>query len=239
MRHPTQQLFGLLVLVGIMNMPIHITQAGETGQLGISAFPGLIAFNPPNRGAPSRRLGGGSRGNQNQLLMAALAPPQAGFTAQAQPTLYWFISQLVKAPVDLVVTLPNEENPVLETHLNSPRQPGIQAIDLAKLGIKLKPNVEYQWSVAVINDDDHRSADNFIAGTVVRTTANTNDLVHCQQHGQTSAAHYADQGLWYDALQCLNQLVAQNNTPEYRAQRESLLNQGDLAAVTKWLETHP
>ncbi|CAK0750665.1 conserved hypothetical protein [Gammaproteobacteria bacterium] len=240
MLHPTRQLLGVL-LAGTLLVPIHGATSEDLDQSPtVESFSGAIAFTPPNRGAPARRIGGGSRGDKTQLLMSALVPPQTGLTSQTQPILYWFISQAVNTPLDLAITVPNEENPVLEIRLPSPSRPGIQGIDLAKLGIKLKPDVEYQWSVSLVNDDTHRSADTFVAGSVVRTTDGNGGTVDCRQHGRIQqATAYAAQGLWYDALQCLNQLVDQKNTPEHRLQRGTLLAQGDLKAIAQWLETHP
>ncbi|CAK0749939.1 exported hypothetical protein [Gammaproteobacteria bacterium] len=201
---------------------------------------GMISFTPPDRGAPSRRIGGGSRGDKTQLLMAALVPPQTGQTAQAQPTLYWFISRAVNTPMDFAVTIPGEETPLVESRLAGPTKPGIQSIDLAKLGVKLKPGIEYQWSVSLVNNESQRSADTFVAGALVRTADGNGNPVLCGKPEQMpQAAAYASQGLWYDALQCLSQLAEKGKRPEYRAKQASLLAQGDLKAVVDWLAANP
>ena len=50
-------------------------------------------YNPPSRGAPGGRIGGGTRGGgQNVFVLSVLAPDHSAFTTSEQPSLYWFIS---------------------------------------------------------------------------------------------------------------------------------------------------
>src|SRR5690348_9250287 len=54
----------------------------------------LPAYTPPTRGAPSRRVGGSSRGTASNLPnVTVLVPDEVALTTSDQPTLYWFLSK--------------------------------------------------------------------------------------------------------------------------------------------------
>src|SRR5688572_21778645 len=50
-------------------------------------------YNPPPRGAPGGRVGGGTRGpgQRDVFVLSVLAPDHSGLTSSEQPSLYWFI----------------------------------------------------------------------------------------------------------------------------------------------------
>ena len=68
------QRFWLFVLSGCLALPA-LAQKDEEPE-----------YNPPSRGAPAGRVGGGTRGLR-ALPLAALAPSHTGFTLSAQPAL--------------------------------------------------------------------------------------------------------------------------------------------------------
>src|SRR5258706_14577328 len=64
-------------------------------------------YNPPARGAPSGRVGGGTRGLR-VLPLAALAPDHTGLTLSPQPALYYFLP--ASSGVRVAVRIANEPN---------------------------------------------------------------------------------------------------------------------------------
>jgi len=98
-------------------------------------------YNPPARGAPSGRVGGGTRGLR-VLPLAALAPDHTGLTISAQPALYYFLPSA--SGVRVAVRLAGDPNaqPLLEKDFAPPARSGIQRLELKALGVTLASGVE-------------------------------------------------------------------------------------------------
>src|SRR5262245_24503250 len=72
----------------------------DQGQI-TSASVQAPVYTPPKRGAPGGRVGGGTRGPQRDVfVLSVFAPYHSGFTADEQPSLYWFISNSTSLPVE-------------------------------------------------------------------------------------------------------------------------------------------
>src|SRR4029453_11147001 len=68
---------------------------------------GMPTYKPPQRGAPTRRVGGGPRRPGDQLpTIAVLAPDHPGLTIHEQPSLYWFLSEATTYPVEVTLIIP-------------------------------------------------------------------------------------------------------------------------------------
>jgi hypothetical protein len=193
------------------------------------------AYKPPMRGAPLTRVGGGTRGaGANVLALNVLAPGDTGLTTQEKPTIYWFASQPLDKPVELTITstasLKDAATPVLEVTLRPPLAKGIHAFRLADHGIALKPGVEYQWFVAVVNNAAQRSHDVLAGGTIKRAPDAAAVQARIQQTSQAQrAAAYAEAGIWYDAIDQLStQINADRGNRQLREQRAALLEQVGL-----------
>lgn len=183
---------------------------------------------PPLRGAPSRRVGGSTRSiGQTLPVVTVIAPDHVGLTTSAQPVLYWYISKPTR--VRLEVTLIDESGvkPMLELPIDRVEGPAIHAVDLKLHGIRLKPGMEYQWSVALVPDATERSGD-VISGGVVKLVEPPAALGG--NFATASPATLAEAGLWYDAIHALSErIAAQPGNAEWRAQRAALLEQAGLA----------
>jgi hypothetical protein len=211
-----------------------------------SAKPSLPTYQPPLRGAPASRVGGGSRGAEAGTL-AVLAPEHTGWTLQAQPTLYWYTAQTLSQPVELTIIAAEAVYPLLEKRLAPPLQAGIHALSLTELGVRLQPEVEYQWFVAWVKDPAQRSQDLVAGGTIrrvkpeeasvagggIRRVQPTQALTPRRGTDPAAlAAFYAAKGLWYDAIEALStQIALHPSDPHLRAQRAHLLEQVQLPAV--------
>jgi hypothetical protein len=191
-------------------------------------------YKPPVRGAPGGRLGGGTRGvGDGSLYLSALAPEHTGLTALEQPSLYWFLSEPSKYPVEFTLIEAQAVKPLVETAISRPVQPGVQCIRLADYGVRLKPGVQYEWFVAIVPDPEHRSKDVLAGGEVERVDLQAGVRTKLEQSGKTKAPFvYAEAGLWYDALSALADLIAAKpDDPVYHRQRASLLRQVGLKEV--------
>jgi len=194
----------------------------------------FINYRPPLRGAPSRRVGGGSRGDGDAAAdLYVLAPDHTGLTTSEQPVLYWYISK----PVDdeLVFTLVDDMGvePLVETTISSPKDAGIYPIKLADYAVQLKIDTEYQWFITIVRDPAQRSMDR-LAGGVVKQVAPADGITRRLQKAgrQQAAAIYAESGLWYDAVDVLSrEILANPGDTRLREQRAQLLEGGGMEAI--------
>jgi hypothetical protein len=194
-------------------------------------------YNPPRRGAPGGRVGGGTRGIGDEgMSLYVLAPDHVGLTVQEQPTLYWFISKLTQHPLEAKIIEDLAVKPILKTQIPLLSRAGIHSIRLADYNVRLLPNREYWWFVAVVPDTDHRSKD-ILAGGLVKHIVPPGTLQ--TKLGQTVKNElfkiYAEEGLWYDAVRAISDLIeAAPNDIHLRKQRASLLEQVGLSKIAAY-----
>ncbi len=191
----------------------------------------MPVFEPTNVGAPITRLGGATRSATGSVPRTeALVPEEAGHTLQAQPVLYWYLAARTDDRIDFALIGVDPINPILETTLEGPFEPGIQRIRMANHGVTLQTGLEYQWFVRVIPNPKQRLYDRIVGGGIQRLdpSAELEAKLAAAQQGDT---HYvlAEAGIWYDALDSLSvQIEAARQNENLRAQRAALLNQVGL-----------
>jgi hypothetical protein len=169
-------------------------------------------------------VGGGVRGSTTELpSVRALVPDHLAHTARSQPTLLWYLDRLPSGSATLTFrfNLTNDEeiDPLIAVELEIPSQPGLQRIDLANYEFSLETGQEYQWSVALVTDSDHRVRDIVTLGWIERVVEEA-DTSGADANASTQAdtASLAAAGLWYDAVDAANQ-----------TERAALLDQIGLA----------
>ena len=183
-----------------------------------------IAYTPPLRGAPQRRIGGASRGNESLPAVFVLAPDHVGLTTSEAPVLYWYVSGATKVKIELTLIDEKQTTPLVEVPVQPLAGPGVQSLKLADTPVKLKPDVEYQWTVSLVPDDKERSND-VISGGVIKRVARPASLDPAEHRPAALAAA----GLWYDAIAELSALIEQRpGDAALREQRASLLEQVGL-----------
>lgn len=150
-------------------------------------------YNPPSRGAPAGRVGGGTR-SLRVLPLAALAPDHTGLTINAQPTLYYFVP--TSGGVRVVLRLASEPlaQPLLEKDLPPPARTGIQRLDLRALGVTLAPGVEYRWTVS----DARVNSTGFVRR--IDPGPELSRKLSGVPAGRSRYTLLAREGVWYDAL---------------------------------------
>lgn len=199
-------------------------------------------FQPKVEGAPSRRVGGGTRGTTSDVpALVALATESVGKTSSAQPTLLWSVSTAIKKPFKFTLIYANPfsvkppaTEPLKEVVLKNVVD-GVQPIDLASYGVTLQPNVEYEWSISIIMGNKEGSGDISATGSIMYVpnkdlTAQVTAADEKQRPGL-----YQKAGYWYDAMQELAQLVVKYPQDQsLRQQRTTLLQQVKLDGVVAY-----
>ncbi len=227
---------GFLGLTTVMALSISSAYAAEAASKKAGAMP-MLSYKAPLRGAPATRVGGATRsGEATSMTLSVLAPDHTGYTVQDKPTIYWYVSKAITSPVELTVTAPEAIEPLLELTLTPPIKEGIHALRLTDHGIALKPEVEYQWFVAVVTNPDERSKDILAGGSIQRVAASESVRTKLNEVGEIMwPAVYAESGLWYDAVDEISRLIQANPADGgLRAQRASLLAQVGLAQAAAY-----
>jgi hypothetical protein len=185
---------------------------------------------PPRRGAPRTRVGGGTRGAYEAVVLQVLAPEQTGLTMRAQPTLYWYASRAIDGDVELVLTERDAVTPLWRQRVEGIIAPGIQSFALDGTGIELEPGVAYQWSVSAKHPSGQRARDVVAIGTVERVADTA--LADPSIDPADRAAILAANGIWYDAIQVLSESIQSDaNADIIRTYRRDLLEQVGLLDV--------
>ena len=191
-----------------------------------------VVYRPPRLGSPREKVGGGVRGAKALPTPLALAPDHVALTTRPAPSLFWHLDGIASDTTGfaLVLTLIDADGiePLLETPLDPPGEAGIQRVRLSEHQVVLEPNREYEWSVSLIVDSQRRAQDMVTTGHIMR--------VDEPRLGgeESSAARYAELGLWYDALESLSDAIeAAPQDERLRAARSSLLRQAGLEAAVE------
>ncbi|MFZ4855835.1 MAG: DUF928 domain-containing protein [Desulfuromonadaceae bacterium] len=213
--------------------------AGQVTAAPVVSSPAKVVYKPPLRGTPAGRVGGGTRGatERESFSLLVLAPDHIGYTVREQPCLYWYISKPTTLPVEVTVIERNGVKPALEKVIKGPEQGGIQSVCLADHGVTLRRDIQYKWFVGLVTDADQRSKD-ILAGGIISLIAPSPALTEKLKEdasGTTATSAYAEDGLWYDALDSISRMInAAPDRKDLRTQRNALLEQVGLAETTKF-----
>ncbi len=208
--------------------------AAGTDMQPVKEMKSTYAYQPPQRGAPQARVGGGTRGTGgDKPELQVLAPDHVGLTTHSQPRLYWYAYSPVAAHIEFAIINDEAIDPLLEVETGEVKVTGVQHLDLADHNIALQPGVPYQWSVALIMDEDNRSTDVIASGVVERIEPGQEMSKRIAGvRGRELVAAYASEGIWYDALDEISTMI--EGAPadeELVAIRATLLDQVGLQAV--------
>lgn len=164
-----------------------------------------------NRGAPSRRFGGGSRTTNicaiGPQAMAMIAPADnVTLTTSAQPSLMFWVNESKQARDVEFVLRDGLDRPVYSKLLQLPEQAGLVTLDMAQLADapKLEQNQDYYLYLSMICDGSDRSKDMVVEGVLRRV----------------DAERQSEAGLWHDAMAQLNRLRQSNVNPGLQQQAE-------------------
>jgi len=191
-----------------------------------------IVFNPPRRGAPRTRTGGGTRTDGAPVEVAVLVPEDTGLTIAEQPTLYWRLSHDTSARFEFVLSDDRQVAPLWRENVTDTFRAGIHALPVSAMKLTLAPGVSYRWFVALVRNPDQRSNDVVSSGTLERVApAPGLDEQIGRASPEERASIFAAHGLWYDALDALSKTIeAHPDDADLQAQRAALLRQVGLIA---------
>jgi len=197
-----------------------------------SAAPAILWSPRTDRGVPALREGGATRGSDRGLVVITLVPQidEAALTMSDQPVLHWYLSGDTADPVAFTLIDPDAVDPIVEVTVDGPHRAGVHAFDLAEHGVALKNGRRYEWYVAIVPDEDERSADT-VARAAIERVAEPELAVRV---GQARSAAEAVQilaaaGMWYDALDRAQRDVAAKPTDaNARARFAGLLEQVEI-----------
>lgn len=186
----------------------------------------LFNYQPPNRGAPSQRVGGGTR-SINQL--SALAPAHVALTSHTQPRLYWFVTPGFRNKLRFRLSEAGIQPPLLEIQLPPQPDGGVHYLDLAMHDVHLEPGKLYDWGV-ILEPFPHQR----IPPLVSRARVAVDDSYAIPANAPIGQKPYiaARQGYWYDALDWISRLISGDaGNAELYHQRADLLEQGGLMSA--------
>lgn len=204
-------------------------------QLVPSSKPSEPLYQPPSRGAPGGRVGGGTRGPSELPALYALVPDHVALTAEEQPQLVWYLSKATSYPLEFTVVERDGVEPLLEVPLPSPLEPGVQILSLTEYDLKFEPGKTYQWFVSLVPDAAHRSQDIVAGGTLEMAQLPGGMAENVRQANPLDATKlFAKAGFWYDAMATISQSIQENPTrSELHDIRATLLEQVKLHTVAQ------
>ncbi|MCP4701755.1 MAG: DUF928 domain-containing protein [Gammaproteobacteria bacterium] len=198
---------------------------------------------PPVRDPSIRRISLSVRGScptasaaDSGFAFYALAPRNLGYTLNAQPALYWWISKPASTAFMFTVTrapdnkLADAADPLLQIPVQLSADAGIHALSLVDYNVTLERDVEYEWFLALKCGTD-RSLPHIVSGGAIKHIAPPAGLASrlAQAEPQQLLPIYAESGFFYDVLHTSSEQIRRepgNHTP--RKVRTELLEQAGL-----------
>jgi hypothetical protein len=187
----------------------------------------------PSIGGPGVTMTGGTRGAATPTPGLLAPGDHMGLTTSAQPILYWRLSQTSARPAVFVIQERDAVQTLVNRQLPTPTEAGVHAIDLSEFGVSLQPDVDYEWSIRLLVDPEHRAGDPVAEGTIRRTNLSAavlERLERAQPHSKVIVL--AESGFWYDALDAVSRQIREHpGNPGPLHQRDSLLEQVGLKPI--------
>jgi hypothetical protein len=206
--------------------------------VGLPLAAAAIEFQPPKRGMPGRREGGGTRdplacvrGKPNQLT-ALLPTTNLGLTVADYPRFFWYMPQtkakLAEFALFEVDDHLDDRQPVYQTTFNLPGDisSGIVSFQLPNTNIPpLQVGKDYRWTVSLICDPSNRMRDVAIEGWVQRVATDprlSRQLTRAKAVDRIQLL--AQNGLWFDTITTLAaERVAHPTDPALKTSWSELL----------------
>lgn len=240
MRQFIQPLWMLsFVSVGVLLLP-HLSWAKlpASGQSGAAQ----VVFNdptPPNQGSPSgRRRGGGSRKGpcDRYLPLTALVPANStGKTTSKHPTLWFYLPEKPTPETTISFTLQDaNDNYVYQTRVAATdATPGLFSVSVPATVKPLETGKTYSWLLSVSCQPQNPSTAVAVYGTLQKSDLSAQLQTALKSASPLEQASlYAENGIWYDALNTLAVLYQKNPKQQAAAVAwTSLMQQIDLTTL--------
>ncbi|MGE3153219.1 MAG: DUF928 domain-containing protein [Nitrospiraceae bacterium] len=165
----------------------------------------------------------------------SLVPNHVGLTIADQPVVYWFLSRPTEARTLFVLLDAHSLQVVRSITLPPLERAGIQSVRFKDYGVTLQRDVPYRWFVSVLIDPASPSRDLVTGGAIERIAPEFSSAGAPPAPSLDAVHFYADQGLWYDAMAAISDLIAADPSNDtLRLQRAALLQQVGLQEVAEW-----
>lgn len=202
----------------------------QPGPAAVEDLDDLFSYQPPKRGRPSNRIGGGVRALTKSGTIVALVPQgHVGVTVDPSPSFYWFISGFNET-TRVVMTLNDlkSPDPICTQTFEIPSGGGIQSISLAKSGISLAEGNEYEWIVEAFDEKDRYTPTKASGGRIIFDKEASPPQVSGASPSE-KARIFGSSGLWYDCLSAIDAAISESKSPEkLRSQRIKLMKDAGL-----------
>ena len=233
----------LLLAASLAVVPAFAQDAKPADGAAPVAKRSLLKYTPPKGTGTGARIDGdgGSLGPDVVLpKVSVLAPKEAGITINPQPSLYWFQAGpmpekvLKTAKVEVTLIDPKSPKPLFKVasalSADKAAGAGLRRVSVAKQNVTLKPGVTYKWTVALVPDPTNRSQD-VVTSATIQCIEPSKELAEALKTAtpEDKAGLYAQNGVWYDALEAISTDITKNPTDgDLRKLRGGLLEQGGL-----------
>ncbi len=171
-----------------------------------------------------------SASDQPPPRVLLLVPSRAAVTTQAQPSLFWYISDATH-PVRLTINRKDSPDPIIELTLKGGQmERGIQRLDLSKFDVQLHPAEEYEWAAMIIVDAQSPARNPAAKSSIWRPDRPdlAGELASIKRRRER-ARIAADRGIWVDALALIRDLIDERpNDPALLNDLRSLLSDADF-----------
>lgn len=187
-------------------------------------------YKPMGRGAPGGRIGGATRGAPPESLkMLALAPDHVAYAATSSPTLYWFLSDAIAQAKFTLKKADGAE--VLSKDISSGLSKGVIAVNLADDSISLEPETVYEWSIGLATDQA-KDISALSRGLIAFRAPSSRIAKRIEKAKPSELVElHAENGYWYDAVDAISQLIAQDPSDANKEVRAGLVEQAKLYDV--------
>ena len=200
----------------------------DSAAQGVSVGGAAPAYRSLFPDAPPSRIGSATRGSYAVTGMVVLAPNTKGATASSQPTLFWYLPTPSDLPVEVVVQEIGADLPLLEVNVAPDHEARVGSLDLGTYGVELRPDANYEWSVALVVDSDRRSQDVFSMGAIVYVPMDPAVVQRIRAEPVSKQVELLlAEGYWYEALELLEKNAAD---PRLAGWRDRLLRSEGLLA---------
>jgi hypothetical protein len=185
-------------------------------------------YKPRKYSSPRARIGGHTRGSDAAApSLIALVQDHIGFTMKHDTAVCWYLQNQTSQPLTLTVTDSHRLLPILEKSLSSPSRAGVHCAHLQDYGVNLKDEEPYRWFVTLVVNPESPSQDIVAGGMIERipySEACMLDMPCSWSSCEREAVYrYAESGLWYDAMTCLEDLIQRDGGKDILQRMQDVL----------------
>lgn len=206
-----------------------------------------VEFNPPKRGIPGRRLGGGTRDplacvqGKPSYLTALLPQTNLGLTTDDYPRFFWFVPKTKAKLAEFTLYEGDEQTPdrslIYKTTFSIAGTPGVASLTLpTNANIPpLQVGKDYHWSVALVCNPAQPESNIQIDGWVQRVALDPSLSARLTKaSARDRVLLYAQNGLWFNTLTSLAEMrCARPNDADLTESWTTLMKSVKLEAIAE------